>query len=503
MTASTLSTAVPVVQDLPYPGLHSHARQVDVAPISEPIVCGLITTFDLVSVLGIGVWAAFTAGIDLANTRYLVGSVALLGSVLSTVVWHFGGAYKFETLISIRHSMVLLVRGLVVALAVQLLLVFLSQKTLSESLEWLSIWFVSSLFMLTTARAFIRSEIVHWERAGRLDERIAIVGATTVAQKLMADIAKRSGGGRVIGQVQIAGLFDDRYQSPHADRKLGMATDGTVDDLVNLIRNSRVDTVIIALCLSAEQRIAEILEKLRHTPVDVRLCPDHVGLRLRKFSVSDMGQITMLNVMDRPLRHWRKVIKDIEDRVLGLIILLLIAPVMLLIAVLIKLDSRGPVLFRQKRVGYNNQMIEVLKFRTMYDAMRDPNAEQQTQKNDPRVTRIGAFLRRTSLDELPQFINVVRGDMSIVGPRPHALATKAGSVLFHNAVESYDARHRVKPGITGWAQVNGWRGETQTVEQITRRVEHDLFYVEHWSIAMDIKIIIRTIFSGFTGRSAY
>ena len=151
----------------------------------------------------------------------------------------------------------------------------------------------------------------------------------------------------------------------------------------------------------------------------------------------------------------------------------------------------------------NNRLIEVLKFRTMYSHMTDANAQQLTRRNDPRVTRIGAFLRRTSLDELPQFINVLHGEMSIVGPRPHALQAKAGPLLYQDAVKYYDARHRVKPGITGWAQVNGWRGETDTVEQIRKRVEHDLYYIEHWSIGLDLRIILRTIFGGFVGQHAF
>jgi len=181
----------------------------------------------------------------------------------------------------------------------------------------------------------------------------------------------------------------------------------------------------------------------------------------------------------------------------------MISPLLLAIALLIKLDSPGPALFRQKRYGFNNRLIEVLKFRTMYADQSDANAEQLTRRNDPRVTRIGAFLRRTSLDELPQFINVVRGEMSIVGPRPHALSAKAGTLLYQEAIKYYDARHRMKPGITGWAQVNGWRGETDTVEQIKKRVEHDLYYIEHWSILLDLKIIARTILGGFTGHHAF
>jgi len=168
-----------------------------------------------------------------------------------------------------------------------------------------------------------------------------------------------------------------------------------------------------------------------------------------------------------------------------------------------RLDSPGPALFRQRRVGYRGREFTLFKFRSMYTHMTDHNAAQLTRRNDPRITRLGAFLRRTSLDELPQFINVVRGEMSIVGPRPHALSAKAGTLLYQEAVKYYDARHRVKPGITGWAQVNGWRGETDTVEQIRKRVEHDLYYIEHWSILLDLKIIVRTIVGGFTGTHAF
>jgi Undecaprenyl-phosphate glucose phosphotransferase len=237
--------------------------------------------------------------------------------------------------------------------------------------------------------------------------------------------------------------------------------------------------------------------------VHVRLCPDAFGLKLGQVGASHIAGHTFLNVIDRPLSGWHSIAKEIEDRVLGALILTMIAPLMLAIALLIKLDSPGPVLFRQKRYGFNNQLIEVFKFRSMYAHMTDANAEQLTQRGDPRITKVGAFLRRSSLDELPQFLNVVRGEMSIVGPRPHALAAKAGSLLYQEAVKYYDARHRVKPGITGWAQVNGWRGETDTVEQIRKRVEHDLYYIEHWSILLDLKIIVRTILGGFTGQHAF
>ena len=244
---------------------------------------------------------------------------------------------------------------------------------------------------------------------------------------------------------------------------------------------------------SSDDSLVETLNKLSVLSVDIHVCPPDCGLRFRDIRLARFGGVTVLNVLRHPLSDWNWFAKALEDRLLGISILLLIAPVMIAIAILIKIDSRGPVFFRQKRYGYNNELFQVLKFRTMYHDQRDERGEQLTRRNDSRITRLGRFLRRTSLDELPQFINVLRGDMSIVGPRPHATAAKAGDVLYQDAIRYYSARHRMKPGITGWAQVNGWRGETETVEQIRQRVEHDLYYIENWSVVFDIEIVLRTL----------
>jgi Undecaprenyl-phosphate glucose phosphotransferase len=208
----------------------------------------------------------------------------------------------------------------------------------------------------------------------------------------------------------------------------------------------------------------------------------------------------MLNVFEKPLAGWNYIVKILEDRVLAAGILVLIMPLLLLLAGLIKLDSRGPVLFRQKRYGFNNEVIDVFKFRSMYiDRCEDRSVVQAT-KHDPRVTRIGRILRRTSLDELPQFLNVLMGSMSIVGPRPHAVAHNE---QYSRLIDEYLARHRVKPGITGWAQVNGLRGETETLEKMEQRVRYDLYYIENWSLLFDIRIILRTLFVGFSHPNAY
>jgi exopolysaccharide biosynthesis polyprenyl glycosylphosphotransferase len=210
-----------------------------------------------------------------------------------------------------------------------------------------------------------------------------------------------------------------------------------------------------------------------------------------------------MHIASAPLSGWSGLVKIAEDKIVAGAVLLMFAPLLLLIAAAVKFDSAGPVFFRQKRYGFNNQLIEVWKFRSMYHHMSDVHAERLTTRGDPRVTRVGAFLRKTSLDELPQLFNVLRGEMSIVGPRPHPLKAKAGGRLYEEVVAEYAVRHKVKPGLTGWAQVNGWRGETEVDEQIIKRVEHDLYYIENWSLWLDIKILLMTAVCGWSGKNAF
>src|SRR6185437_7559524 len=230
------------------------------------------------------------------------------------------------------------------------------------------------------------------------------------------------------------------------------------------------------------------------------LCAHSLRLNIPVRGFTSFAGLPLLHVFERPLGGWGGFWKGLEDRVLGSLILAISLPVMAAVAALIKLDSRGPVLFRQKRYGFNNNEITVFKFRTMHhDRSPDPTVPQ-ARRNDPRVTRIGGLLRRTSLDELPQLFNVLRGDMSLVGPRPHAVAHNE---QYAKIIDGYLGRHRVKPGITGWAQVNGLRGETDTPEKMRMRVQFDLFYIDNWSLLLDLKILLLTGFSGFVHRNAY
>lgn len=332
--------------------------------------------------------------------------------------------------------------------------------------------------------------VERWQRSGRLVRHVVIVGAGELGQRLVRHL-RRAGPG-----VRLIGLFDDRRDRV-PDYVAGYPVLGTIDDLVAFAREHPVDLVIVALPYGAKLRIREWLQKLRALPADVRLCPDIADYDLGQRGVSHIAGVPVVHIYDRPLAGWNAILKACEDRLIAGFVLLFTAPLMVLLALAVRLDSPGPVFYRQKRWGFAGRPIEILKFRTMYVDRCDDGESgpvPQARRGDPRVTRVGRWLRRYSLDELPQFLNVLRGDMSIVGPRPHAVAHNE---LYARLIGDYLARHKVKPGITGWAQVNGLRGETPTVAHMHRRVQYDLYYVENWSLLFDLKIILRTLIVGF------
>lgn len=363
--------------------------------------------------------------------------------------------------------------------------------------RWLALWLAGAFVAIAATRVGVSAAIQRRVAQGRLNQSVVIVGAGEYGQRLVAHLSgSRANGMRLIG------FFDDR-----ADRVPshvhGYPVLGTVDDLLELGKTTELDQVIIALPWSAETRLLEVLHKLKSLPTNISLCPDRIGFHLRYQGVMQCGAVPLVSVVDPPLGHWRGFAKACEDKVLAIACLVLVLPVMALIALAIRLESPGPIIFRQKRYGFNNQEIEVYKFRTMYTHMVDHGGATQASRNDPRVTRVGRFLRRTSLDELPQFFNVLKGDMSVVGPRPHPIGMRTEKLLCHEIVADYAHRHRMKPGITGWAQVNGWRGATDTAEKLQRRVEHDLYYIDNWSVSFDLRILFLTVFRLFSDENAY
>jgi exopolysaccharide biosynthesis polyprenyl glycosylphosphotransferase len=269
-----------------------------------------------------------------------------------------------------------------------------------------------------------------------------------------------------------------------------------------LLYRGQVDEVLIAIPSSAPNPILELLQRFHPFSVSLRILAPEGYEELQVLETTRYGSIRTFRVMRKPLDEVATLVKRLEDVVIAVICLLIMLPLLIVITLAIKLDSPGPVLFRQKRLGVNNLPFTLLKFRSMYMEHTDPLGRQLTQAEDPRITRVGRLLRNTSLDELPQLINVLRGEMSVVGPRPHALAASAAGIAYSRAVADYPIRHRMKPGITGWAQVNGWRGETRTIEQIRRRVEHDLYYIENWSLTLDFLILGRTILALLSRRNA-
>jgi len=440
-------------------------------------------------------FSLFAQASDQATARYIL--TALLAATLFRVGFRRIGGYAFRRLADLRWqaTRVCVVWGGTVALL--LLVAFAGKESESYSRGWVLSWMIATPALLIFGRGVLRLLIGRLGRKGYLVRRLAIVGAGEEGERLVGILR-----GAKDGSIEIVGCFDDRHTRVPPSVS-GVPVLGTTDDLLLFARHERVDEIIVALPLNADRRLKIVFDKLRQLPVDLRLSAEPIAGSLPIRGISEIAAVPMLDVVERPLKHWNALAKLIEDKVLGVLLLILFGPVMALIAVLIKLDSRGPVLFVQDRFGFNNNPIPVLKFRTMYTDRGDASGAQRTVRDDPRVTRVGRVLRALSLDELPQLINVVRGDMSLVGPRPHAIAMRTAGRLYDDAVSTYLNRHRVKPGITGWAQVNGYRGEIDTIEKARARVEYDLYYIEHWSLWLDLKILLTTAPQLLARRNAY
>lgn len=429
------------------------------------------------------------------NDRY-IGTI-LLAIVAGGVLLRWTGVYSEERVFSRRPRIRRVLSAWAVLCCVFLALAFALKVSSSYSRVWMVVWFCSTAGFLVLGRVILEHWIMHSIQQGRFALATVIIGAGENGQRL-ATYLDQKGDART----RILGFVDDRRSRVPAC-PAGHVLIGDTTDLIQLIRRGLVDDVFITLPWQAAGRVRELVDRLRVTPVRVCVAPDLTALQFSPSSFTQVAGLPMLRMQDRPLSGWSCTLKAIEDFVIAALLILLFAPLLLLIALAIKIDSPGPVFFRQQRYGLNNQLFRLWKFRTMHVNAADADCQVQTTKGDSRVTRVGRFLRRSSLDELPQLINVLRGEMSVVGPRPHAVLTKAEGRLFEEIVERYAARHKVKPGITGWAQVNGWRGETDTIEKIQKRVEYDLYYIENWVIWLDIKILVKTVMLVFKDEKAY
>lgn len=363
---------------------------------------------------------------------------------------------------------------------------------------WLAPWFVSGLIAVALLRCAVSLLVKTWTNAGLLERRAIIVGGGKEAEELILNLERQDNN-----DIRICGVFDDRTDERSPEIVAGYPKLGTVPELVEFARAARLDMLIVSLPLTAGGRVREMLKQLWVLPVDIRLSAHTNKMAFKARSYSYIGVMPFLKLADRPISGWRFVRKRIFDAIFSAVLLLLLTPLMIATAFAIKFDSKGPVFFRQKRHGFNNEVIDVWKFRSMYTDMCDAEAKVVVTKNDPRVTRVGAFIRKTSIDELPQLWNALKGELSLVGPRPHAVHAHLADQPWNEVVDGYFARHRVKPGVTGWAQINGWRGEVDNFQKIKKRTDYDLYYIENWSLAFDLYILAMTPIRLLNTKNAY
>lgn len=380
-----------------------------------------------------------------------------------------------------------------IASIVVLFFLFFSKSSIVFSRVTIAIWFTLTYLVLVGWRYAFARFLEKIRAKGHNTRSVAIIGLTKGASRLIQQILDNPEIG-----YRIKAIYDDRTLD-RIDASYHHLLDGSIEEGVAKAKNNEFDAIYIALPMTAENRIKEILFKLGDTTANVQLVPDLFIYCLMNASMSHVGEIQTISVYNNPMQGANAVLKRIEDILLSLVILTIIAIPLLLIAIGVKLTSKGPVLFKQDRYGLDGKKIKVWKFRSMTVAENADKVVQAT-KNDVRITPFGGFLRRTSLDELPQFFNALTGDMSVVGPRPHAVAHNEE---YRKRVDYYMLRHKVKPGITGWAQVNGWRGETDTVDKMEMRIRFDLEYIRNWSLWMDFKIVLFTVFRSFNDKNAY
>lgn len=366
---------------------------------------------------------------------------------------------------------------------------FLMHQIASVSRIWSMGWFISAMVLLLVARAVMFRMLANVREQGINAKRVLIFGYGPLGREMFQRVHQiRAAGYRVVG------IYDE---GEHAIPG-GVSALRSLDEVNAFVRNQGVREIWLTLPMAACRDLSDVVRQFRNELIDIRWVPDVSSVELLGHRFSEFMGLPVIDLNSPPVSGITGIVKASFDRAFSFAVLVGLSPLLLTIAALVKLSSPGPVFFRQQRLGIDGRPFDVYKFRTM-KLHQDVGVTQAT-RDDPRVTRIGAFLRRTSLDELPQFLNVLRGEMSVVGPRPHAMEHNE---MYKELIDRYMLRHRVKPGITGWAQINGFRGQTDTIEKMRKRIEFDIYYIQHWSFQLDLRIIVRTAFHGWTGTAAY
>jgi Undecaprenyl-phosphate glucose phosphotransferase len=482
--------------------LNELAKQVAQQFSSEVMAPGLITgvvrliEFFTLIAMGMVIYYLYVMPLNPQSGLYLTASV--LGSFICVAAIQAIDGYQTDTYRNYVAQLSKTVTGLGFAMIVLLMLGFFAKMSDTYSRLWFGTWFVSGTVFFVLFRTALTVYVRRLMNDGRIERRAVIVGGGEPAAELI-----RSLEGQYNSDIRVCGIFDDRTDDRSPPVVVGYPKLGTVGELIEFGRMARVDMLIVTLPLSAENRVLQLLKRLWVLPVDIRLSAHTNKLRFRPRSYTYEGSVPFLDIFEKPIANWDAVSKRTFDIFFSVLALVMLSPIMLATMIAIRLESKGPVIFRQKRYGFNNEVIDVLKFRSMFHEMADPDAKSVVTKGDPRVTRVGRFIRKSSIDELPQLVNVLRGDLSLVGPRPHAVNAHTANRLWDEVVDGYFARHKVKPGVTGWAQINGWRGEVDDDEKIRERVNCDLYYIENWSLLFDLHILFITPFKLLNTENAY
>ena len=466
--------------------------------ISPFLVSGFMRISEFIGLASCGLIAAFIYMWPFGlNSAWFVGASFL--SALLTVGFCQGiDGYLTSTLRRFTTSFFKSFAALTMAVIVSTIAAFMLIGSENINIEWLITWYVLSMIYLIITRFFVSFRVNTLMQDGRLERRAIIVGGGEPARELIQTMEANANS-----EIRICGIFDDRTDDRSPDIVAGYPKLGNVAELVEFTRKARINMLIVAIPLTAEKRVLQLLKRLWILPVDIRLSAHTNKLFFRQRSYTYEGSVPFLDVFQKPIADWDAVVKRIFDVVVASTAIVLLSPIMIATAIAVKLDSAGPIIFRQKREGFNNELIEVFKFRSLYTDRQDTSGVNVVTKGDSRVTKVGKFIRKTSIDELPQLFNVLLGTLSLVGPRPHVANAQTDNKLWTEVVDSYIARHRVKPGVTGWAQVNGWRGEIDQEEKLQGRVEHDLYYIENWSLMFDIYILAITPFKILNTENAY
>jgi putative colanic acid biosynthesis UDP-glucose lipid carrier transferase len=409
------------------------------------------------------------------NLTTLGAILILLISTQMSIYKSWRGHYGFQLLSKLIATWFL-------AGAILVTYILFSHQGAYFSRLWLGQWWLGSFLFASIIRFCIYIYLGFQRSSGKNTKNILIIGTKNSAENIKEKLAKNPWAGYAVKKTL---SLDESLTPNHID-------------ITNHLEN--IEEIWIATTLENANQLNCLYYNLRNCMQNIRYIPDVSNLRLINNKISEIAGLQTIDLSTSPLDGFNAIVKRLEDIILGTIIFIIALPVMIVVAIAIKLTSQGPILFKQKRHGIDGKPIKVYKFRSMYVHNEDDKTVTQAKKNDSRITPLGAFLRRTSLDELPQFYNVLQGRMSIVGPRPHAIEHNK---YYSELVESYMVRHKVKPGITGWAQANGYRGETDTIDKMQKRVEHDLYYIDNWTLWFDIKIIIITIISVLTQKNAY